>query len=457
MIDTLIKNGLVVSDGAAFHGAVGIQDGKVAGLWAGRHELPSAKEVVDAAGRIVMPGGVDVHFHTRTGVGFGNTRSDDMETAGVTAAHGGISTIIPFVWGDPEQPLEEFLSAFFELADKLAVVDYSAHCGLRPDMSQIAQVPDAVGLGVTSFKMHYDYRKTGHGRMSDDDHRLAAMEIVGRHGGLAMVHAENGYIIDYLENKYIEAGTATKENFLASRPSLAEAEAVHRTIVLGEIADCPVYICHLSSELGLEEIVSAQSKGRPVATETCPQYLCLTNDALDAWGVLAKIGPPLRRAPDLAAMWRGLKAGHIESVGSDHSAYTLEWKNREVDNFFLAQFGTSVVELMMPLVYSEGVSKGYITVEQFVSAFTESPARRFGLYPRKGTLQPGADGDVLIWDPEARWKVQADTLVNPSGYSIFDGWEIQGRPVQSWLRGMPLLKDGTVKAVPGQGELVRRR
>lgn len=455
MLDTLIRGGTVVSDGAIFQADVGIEGGTIAGVWRGEHGLTAAREV-DAAGKIVMPGGIDVHFHTQTGGIFHSTRADNMETATISAALGGVTTVLPFVWGDQGQPLEEFMGRFFELAGELAVCDYSAHCGLRPEWDLIAQIPRAFSMGVTSFKLTYAYRKTGQGRMSEDDHHMMALELIARGGGLAMFHCENGQIIDYLEDKFIREGKTTHHYFLKSRPNLAESETIHRSIVLGELTGCPVYVVHLSAREGLEEIAEAQARGKAVFTETCPQYLTLTDAELERWGVLAKIGPPLRLEPDLQAMWQGLRQGTIETIGSDHSAASVAAKNSAGDNFFMAPFGTAMVEVMMPVVYSEGVAKGRITLERFVSAFTDRPARRFGLYPRKGTLQPGSDADVLIWDPDAVWTVRASELKNPCGYHVFDGWTLKGRPWRSWLRGQPLVQDGQVLLPRGSGRKLHR-
>lgn len=455
MLDTLIKGGTVLTDGAMYNADLGLRDGRVAGVWTGRDDL-DAKEVIDATGKWVMPGAIDVHFHTQTGAAYFATRADDMESATRSAASAGITTVVPFVWGDPGQPISDYLTTFLELAERLSVCDYSAHCGLRPDMELIRQIPEAFALGITSFKMHHDYRKTGQGRMSDDDHRLAALELIGRSGGLGMFHCENGYVIDHLENNFIAAGQVSHEYFLKSRPHQAEAEAVHRTIVLGQLADCPVYVVHLSAESALWEIATAQARGVPVFTETCPQYLTLTNDALEEWGALAKVGPPLRTKPDNDAMWDGLRRGQIETIGSDHSAHTLDHKQSGGDDFFATPFGTAIVDVMLSVVFSEGVVKKRITPEAFVKAFTENPARRFGLYPRKGSLQPGADADVLVWDPTDDWTVRAEDLQNPCGYSVFEGWKLRGRAWRTWLRGRPLLLEGQVRLPAGSGQFVAR-
>ena len=453
MLDLLIRGGTVVTDGVRLTVDVGILDGRVAGLWSAGEAI-EAHDVVDASGKIVMPGGIDAHFHTNTGWAQQAVKADDLHTATVTAAAGGITTVVPFVWGDSGEPPGAFLSAFFELAASLAVCDFSAHCGVRPET--IEHIPEAIQSGVTSFKFHYAYRRTSQGRTTNDGHRLAALRLIARDGGLALFHCENGEVVDFLEDELRAAGKLGYEYYEQSRPRLAEAETVHRTIILSQLTDCPVYIVHTSARESVAEIEAGRADGVRLFAETCPQYLTLTNQAVLEHGPLAKVAPPLRAGEDIDALWRALAAGTVQVVGSDHSANRRASKEAGRHDFTVAPFGTPVVELMLPLLYSEGVVRKRITLERFVASVTSEPARLFGMYPRKGTLQPGADADVVIWDPDITWTVRADRLVNPSGYSIFEGWTLRGRPWCSWLRGRPLLVDGIVVASPGSGERVPR-
>lgn len=455
MLDVLITNGQVVTDGCELSADVGIADGRV--VYLGAHgAAEEAREVVDASGFVVMPGAIDAHFHTQTGAAYFSTRADDMHSATRSAVSGGITTVVPFVWGDSGQPVKSYLGEFLELGQDLSICDFAVHCGLRPEMDVIRQLPDAFNLGVTTFKMHYDYRKTGQGRMSDDDHRMAAMRLIAESGGMAMFHCENGYVIDYLEDEFIESGDRSWKAFLASRPNETEAEAVRRSIFLSELTDCPVYVVHLSSSEGLREIVKARARGVRVGTETCPQYLTLTGDDMEKWGVLAKIGPPLRSRADQEALWNGLAMGQISVIGSDHSAQTLDHKYGQGDDYFLAPFGTPIIDVMLPVTYTAGVAEQRITLANFVDAFTRGPARMFGLYPRKGTLLPGSDADIVLWDPEARWDIRGDDLENPAGYSVFEGMEVQGRARSVWRRGELVFHDGEVLANGGTGKFLPR-
>ena len=455
-LDLLIRGGTVVTDGVARPAQVGVRDGRVAGVW-DEGQTPVSNEVVDATGKIVMPGAIDAHFHTNTGWAQMAVKADDPTSATRSAAAGGITTVLTFVWGEAGQPLPEFLGAYLDMAGQRSITDFSAHCGVRPDPALIEQIPDAIAAGVTSFKFHYAYRRTSQGRTTDDIDRLRAMRLIERHGGIALFHCENGDITDFLEDELGAAGKVGYEHYLSSRPNLAEAETVHRTMILSELTGCPAYIVHTSARESVAEIVAARSRGLPVHAETCPQYLTLTNDAVLEWGPLAKVAPPLRTAADADALWQAVADGDIEVVGSDHSANRREDKDAARDDFRKAPFGTPVTELMVSLLYSEGVARGRLRLERFVDSLTVDPARLFGLFPRKGTLREGADADILIFDPEVEWTVRADELVNPARYSIFEGRTLRGRPWRSWLRGRPLLTSSGVVAPPGFGAVAARR
>jgi dihydropyrimidinase len=320
----------------------------------------------------------------------------------------------------------------------------------------IEQIPDAIARGITSFKFHYAYRRTSQGRTTDDGDRLAAMRLIERHGGIALFHCENGEITDFLEDELGAAGKVGYEHYLASRPNIAEAEAVHRTMLLAELTGCPSYVVHTSARESVAEIIAARRRGLPVHAETCPQYLTLTNDAVLEWGALAKVAPPLRTQADSDALWQAVADRDIEVIASDHSANRREDKDAARDDFRKAPFGTPIVELMLPLLYS-GVVSGKVTLERFVDAVTADPARLFGMYPRKGTLQPGADADILVWDPAAEWTVRAAELVNPAGYSVLEGRTLRGRAWRTWLRGSPLLTDDGVLVEAGTGQSIERQ
>jgi dihydropyrimidinase len=342
------------------------------------------------------------------------------------------------------------------------VLDFGFHYILfhRPEL--LADLAEAIALGVRSFKMFMTYKKRG--RMCPDDFICQVMEVVARAGGLTQLHCENGDVIDYLENKAIAEGRVAPPDFPPTCPDWVEEEAINRAIRLAALTGSPLYVVHLSSALGLERIKQAQAAGQRVWTETCPQYLLLTDREMSKWGPLAKIGPPLRRAdgPDRDALWGGLASGYVSCVASDHSprskaAKEPGWKNIFVD----AQgqsipFGSPSLETLVPLTYSEGVVHRGFPVTWMARVLAENPARIFGLWPRKGAIRVGSDADLLIIDPEPEWTVTAAEHKGMAGWTLYEGWKARGRPWMTFLRGRPLLRNGTLAQEPGYGRYAAR-
>ena len=455
MLDLLIKGGKVVTGGSVVDADVGVKNGLIAGVFQSGL-LNEATRTLDASGKLVIPGVIDAHFHCRTIGSVHTIMADDMVTGTISAAHGGVTTIIPFVWGNRGQPFDGVMRTFIEESRSKAVLDYGAHCGVRPDFDLIKGIPKVLEMGIRSFKLILDYRRTGDGRMSDPDHLMAAMELIGRIGGIAMCHAEDGYIIDYLENQYIAKGKTAPKYFIESRPPLTEARSVRTAVEIGRLVSCPVYIVHVTAKEALEEVIAAQARHRVVFGETCPQYLTLTNDEVLKQGGLAKVGPPLRFQEDIEELWRGIGSGAITIVASDHAAMTMETK-RKAKDFFEVPFGMPCVETMLPVMYSEGVAKGRIPLTKMVELLCENPARRFGLYPKKGTLKVGSDADIVIFDPNQDWTLSIDKLHGAYDYTCYEGWKVKGKPVLSFLRGQVLLENGKLQQKPGFGQFIEQR
>ncbi len=439
MFDTVIANGTAVIDGRAVPADLGIRGEQIAAITAPGSATP-AHRTVDATGKLVLPGGIDSHIHIRCF----NDVADDFATATRSAAFGGYTTTGIFVVGRPGDPVGRYLDHFVDEGRRTAYTDFVLHCILRP--GDAGHVGEAFQRGIRTIKIFMAYLSLG--QVMPDDEIVHLMHEVAANGGLLMVHAENGYLIDHLERQFRAQGKSTWEYFLPSRPALAEQEAIHRAMFYTELTGCPLYVVHLSSREGLNLIARAQRDGLPVFTETCPQYLTLTNDILADKGVLATIGPPLRTQEHLDAMWEGLRSGVIGSLGSDHAPFTIETKRQarypgQPDDFFSAYFGAPGVESMLSLTYSEGVAKGRLSLAQWVAASSENPARQFGLYPRKGVLRVGSDADICVFDPNAQWTVRASEM-HSVDYTCWEGWIVQGRPVMTFLRGRPLLTDGSV-------------
>jgi dihydropyrimidinase len=288
------------------------------------------------------------------------------------------------------------------------------------------------------------------GWTTDDYHLMKAMDMLSELGGMAMVHAENGGAIDYLEDKLLTGPHGSAEHFVATRPAAMEEEAVFRAIRMAEVAGCPLYIPHNTTARALRHIHEAQERGLPVYAETCPQYLTLTEEVIEARGALAKIGPPIRSAEDQAALWDALAQGTIQVVATDHAP-----KHKDVDGDFLKQpFGSPQIETLLPLVYDGGVNSGRISPVRVAQVLCENPARIFGLYPQKGTLAPGSDADLVVFDPSREFTIRAENQHSNAGYTLYEGRTVLGWPETSFQRGRRVLWDGEVVAEPGGGRFL---
>lgn len=448
--DTVIANGLVASSDKVEAVDIGISDGKVAARDRGLAQSAEADRVIDAAGRYVLPGALDAHFHPQYG--------DNIEVGSVAAAHGGITTLVSFVYGANHAPggggyegrnLVEAFEEFVAGDGSRSSLDWAAHMGVL-DPATIEQIPDIRAKGVNSFKFFMAYKRRG--MMVDDQEFLTAMRLVGENGGIAMVHAENGYGIDYLEQKFIEAGTTGLEYFEPSRPKNIEYEAVNRAIELSRVVECPLYLVHMTTGEAVSMIAEARERGDHVVGETCPQYLLYTNEDLIEYGTLGICTPPYRTKWDNDRLWEGIADGTISTVGSDHSPHLRERKMEP--NIFKIPVGTPQVETMLPLLFGKGVSEGRITVQRLVAALCENPARVFGIYPRKGSLALGADADIAIVDPTQETTFDEKQFHSVVDYNTYHDWTVLGTPVHTLQRGDDVLVDGELKVSKGSGQFV---
>ena len=450
MIDVLVKGGQLVSGSGVQEADLAIQDGKIVGV-VGPGLITEAGHSIDATGKLVLPGVVDSHFHCRNRTPV--PLVDDMLTGTTSAAHGGVTTVIAYVWGPPGEPFAQAIEAFKEDSASKTMTNFAIHCGLRPDMELLRGIPQVLDLGVRSFKFMLDYRRTGAGRMFDPDHLVAGMDIIARSGGQAIVHPEDGFLIDYLEERSIAEGNTRPEDFLPTRPSLAEATSARHVIRLSRVLHCPLYLVHLTCRESLAELVEGRQQDGKLGAETQIQYLLLTDELMNSRGPLGKIGPPLRSGDDHEALWNAVSEGIIETISSDHAPYLQEAKHA-TDNIFDVPFGMPSVETLLPLTYWEGVAKGHISLPRLVQVLAENPARRFGLYPRKGSLQQGADADLVIFDPNEEWTISADGLHTAADFTPYEGWTIKGRVVSVLLAGELLLENGKLSKSPGVGRFV---
>ena len=437
--DLLFAGGTVVTGAGIQRADVGVSGEKIAAIG---QDLPreAARDVVDASGKYILPGAIDVHVHP--------VYLDSVEHCSALAAYAGTTTVIHFAYA---RTGESLLDRVKEMrADGLASsrLDFGLHGGMFEAPRQVPEIPKVMDLGIRSFKFFLTYLKQGW--YTDDYQLIKGMDILAERGGMAMVHAENGGAIDYLEDKYLKGPGALASHFNASRPAGLEEEAVFRSIRLAEIVDCPLYIAHVTSARAVDLIRREQAAGRRVYAETCPQYLTLTQEIIEERGALAKIGPPIRTAADRDAIWAGLGDGTLQVVSSDHAA-----KAKDVKGDFLEQgFGSPQMETLLPLVYDGGVNRGRISLVRLVQVLCENPARIFGLYPRKGTLAIGSDADLVVFDPNCEFTIRAENQHSKAGYTLYEGREVLGWPEMSFQRGLRVLWQGRVVAAPGSAHFL---
>jgi dihydropyrimidinase len=453
-VDTVVHGGTVVTSTSTFEASVAIKDGKFTAIGP-QESMPPADDSIDATGKYVLPGLIDSHVHLGA--------VDTWDNGSVGAAHTGLTTIIPFASyeGASQGTFAEVANQAIQEAVGTSVVDFTFHFILTNDPTTVNGLEDAIKMGITSFKIFMTYKKRRN-RMCSDEHILKAMEIIATNGGLLQIHAENGDIIEYLENKAMAEGRVKPTDYPATAPPIAEEEAVNRVITLAKVTDCPLYIVHLTTKAGLESIKQAQARGQRVWTETCPQYLLLTDQAYETFGPFAKIGPPLRSADlvNQSALWEGSAQGYIATVGSDHAVYPRADKEKGWHNIFVSEDGQSIpfgapsIETLVPLMYSEGVVKRGLPIWWMARVLAENPARLFGIYPRKGVIRPGSDADLLIWDPNAERTIRAAELFGRMGFTPYEDWLVKGRPWMTLLRGKVLLRDGKLHQSAGYGQFL---
>jgi dihydropyrimidinase len=451
--DVIVKGGALVDATNVVQGDLCIRDGKVQAVV--RDAAPErAARVVDASGCYVLPGMLDAHVHP--------IYADSMETLSLSAAHGGITTLIHFIgsgnftaWGaKPEWSLADSIDHFRGEGETTSYLDFAFHAAIAQADDHRKTIPAGVALGVTSFKMFLAYKSRG--MMLSDDQMMEAMEIMRDTGALAMVHAESGCAIDYLEQKLIASGKTTAEHYLPSRPNTLEEEATFRASAFARVARCPLYVVHMSCREAIAVTTRAKATGQAVFAETCPHYLVLTDEAVRRHGANFKIGPPLRSTEDVEALWTAVRDGYVDVIASDHGAHPPEAKRRGANDIFAAPFGVPGSETLLPLMYHFGVHEGRIPITRLVELLAERPAKIFGLYPTKGTWQVGADADLVLLDAKGSTTITASTQHSRAGYTAYEGMELRGRVVQTIQRGRTVFERGTLAARPGWGRFLPR-
>jgi dihydropyrimidinase len=454
--DTIIRNGSVVTATDAYIADVAITNGKIVAVGT---NLPSenATKILDASGKLVLPGGIDVHTHLDMPFG-GTTSADDFETGTRAAAFGGTTTLIDFAIQYKGQPLRQAFDTWMSKAASKAVCDYAFHC-IVTDISggQLGEMNDLVHEGVTSFKLFMAYPGVF---MLDDGSIFKALQTTAKNGGMVCMHAENGSAIDVIVQQALAEGKRAPKYHALTRPTTAEAEAVGRAIALAEMAGAPIYIVHLSCNDALEKIREARDRGLPVYAETCPQYLYLSLENMDVpdfEGAKYVFTPPLREKWNQDKLWNGLKHDHLQVVSTDHCPFCFkEQKEMGRDDFTKIPNGGPGVEHRMSLIYSGGVASGRFSANRFVELVSTTPAKLFGLYPRKGTIAVGSDADLVVFDPKRKHTISAKTHHMRVDYSMFEGIEVTGMPDIVLSRGKVVVESDEFLGRAGQGEFLRR-
>jgi dihydropyrimidinase len=439
--DYLIQNGSLVYPEKTVKADVGIKDTKLH-IFAERKKV-RAERIIDASECFILPGLIDAHIHP--------VYVDDLEQVARTAAFGGVTAMLHYITVKPGRSMTEVLTAAREQGEKTSALDFGFHAALCDTLNQLRDIPAAVKMGVSSFKMFTAYKKLN---MLTDDYALsAAMDVIGAHGGMASVHAENGPVIDYLEEKARSSGKNMHRHFLQTSPSLLDKEAIFRVLCIGKIMDCPVFLPHISSQHALEALELGLREGARFYAETCPHYLVFTWKELQRQGPLGKIRPPVKDDRDRQALWQAVESRFIHTIGSDHAP-----KNKhKTDDFDASPYGAPGTETILPLLWDKGVNKNRLTPNRLVELTAENPARIFGLFPRKGRLSTGADADLVVFNPRTTWVISRGNQHSRAPYTLYEGLTCNGR-VEKVFAGGQLVVDGDVYlGQPGRGRFLKTR
>jgi len=455
---TLIKGGKVVSAAAATLADVLIEGETIARV---APEIDAAgHSVVDATGMLVLPGGIDVHTHLDMPFG-GTTSADDYEWGTRAAAIGGTTTVIDFALQSMGKPMTEAFKTWRAKSEGKACIDYALHMAvtdLGPNDEWLDDVDAMVAEGISSFKIFMAYPNV---LMVNDATIFKLMQRTAKLGALVCVHAENGTVIDVVVQQALAAGKTGPLYHALTRPVQAEAEAVHRVVMLAELAGASVYIVHVSCEESMQEVKAARERGLSVMGETCTQYLVLSiEDDMGKPGFEdAKyvFTPPLREKKNQAPLWKAVKDDVLQVVSTDHCPFRFaDQKTLGLGNFTKIPNGGPGIENRMQLAYHHGVNEGRMSLERFVEVTSEAPAKIFGMYPKKGVLAAGSDADIVIWDPEAKYTIRAATQNMHTDYSIFEGFEVKGNARQVFSRGELVVDGGRFIGAVGRGRYLHR-
>lgn len=452
----VIRNGTVVNADKSFAADVRIEGETIREVMTGLAARPD-DQVIDAAGMLLIPGGIDAHTHLDMPFG-GTTSSDDFETGTRAAAFGGTTTLVDFAIQARGTKMRDALDQWWKKAEGKACIDYGLHM-IVTDLGDagLEDMDDMVREGVASFKLFMAYPNV---LMVDDATIFKALQRTSKNGALICMHAENGSVIDVIIAQALAQGKTAPIHHALTRPAKAEAEAVNRAIAMAEIAGVPVYIVHLSSEEALNQVREARDRGLPAFAETCPQYLLLTMKELERpnfEGAKYVFTPPLREEKDPPKLWEGLKHDHLQVVSTDHCPFCFaDQKALGKDDFTKIPNGGPGIENRLQLIHHYGVNQGKLSLNRFVELTSTAPARIFGMYPKKGTIAAGSDADIVIWDPKAQYTISAKTHHMRVDYSMFEGFQVRGNARKVIARGEVIVDGDRFLGRAGRGTFLKR-
>ncbi len=454
-MSTIIKNGRIITAEQDYSADIFIEKEKVTLI--GQDLNIEADTKIDAAGKYVIPGGIDVHTHLDMPFG-GTTSSDDFETGTKAAAFGGTTSLIDFAIQPKGKSMREGLDTWMGKAEGKATIDYGFHMIITdlPD-ERLNEMTDMVDEGVTSFKLFLAYPNV---LMVDDATIYKAMKHTADTGALVCMHAENGNVIDLIVEQMVAEGKLAPLYHALSRPSTAEGEATNRAIALAEMAGTPVYIVHLTCNDALTKVSEARDRGLPAFAETCPQYLYLSLDDIDSpdfEGAKYVFSPPVREKWNQDKLWAGLQQNDLQVVSTDHCPFNFKGqKDLGKDDFTKIPNGGPGLENRLQLTFQGGVNEGRFSVNRWVEINSTAPAKIFGMYPRKGTITVGSDADLVIWDPNLEHSISAKTHHMNVDYSMYEGMKIKGNAETVLSRGETIVKNNEFLGSAGRGNFVKR-
>jgi dihydropyrimidinase len=456
--DMFIQGGRVATASDTFDSDIAIKDGLIVAMG---HDLGEAERTLDADGMLLLPGGIDAHCHIEQESSFKIMTADDYYSGSVSAAFGGNTTIIPFAAQHRGQSLRDVVKIGHERAGPKSVIDYAFHLIISDPNEKVMgqELPALIMEGYSSFKVYMTYEM-----LKINDHQmLDILSLARRHGAMTMVHAENNDVINWLSERLLNGGYVAPKYHAVSHNPIAESEASRRAIDLARLTDSRLLIVHVSAPEAASAILNARNQGLPIYGETCPQYLFLTAEDLDRDGMEgAKFccSPPPRDKAGQEAIWLGLTNGTFQIFSSDHAPYrydaTGKFASGPTPTFKKISNGVPGIETRMPLLFSEGVGKGRISLNQFVALTSTNAAKIYGLHPRKGTIAIGSDADIAIWDPHWKRTISTDILHDNMDYTPYDGMEITGWPRIVINQGRVIVEEETLQVERGSGSFLER-